>query len=183
MQLVKERPPAALGSLAGAAEALSKAVRASRAGCALRVARAPARGASAGSPAARLPRPHTPRAARCPLPAQAVVESLEGESVLWEAALRSSLAVAYTPAPPTADAEPALAPLAPTADLAPELSAMAVRASFRLEAAEARLRWARAAAEEARRTHLKAAEFAHAKAFGGYEQVDDPQALLRAVAA
>lgn len=112
-----------------------------------------------------------------------MVESLEGESALWEAALRSSLAVTYALAPPAADAEPALAPLAPTADLAPELSAMAVRASFRLEAAEARLRWARAAEEEARRTHLKAAELAHAKAFGGYEQVDDPQALLRAVAA
>lgn len=113
--------------------------------------------------------------------AQALVEALESESTQWEAARRSSLSVAHVPAPPVAD-EP-LPPAAAIVDLAPELSELCVRAGFRLDEAEERLRWAHMAQNEARRTHLKAAELVHAKAFGAYEQVDDPQALLRAVAA
>lgn len=71
---------------------------------------------------------------------------------------------------------------APLVDIAPDLGELCVRASFRLDEAEERLRWARAAQDDTGKVHLQAAELVRAKAFAGYEHVDDPQALLRAVA-
>ncbi|KAJ1617313.1 hypothetical protein T492DRAFT_1100604 [Pavlovales sp. CCMP2436] len=112
----------------------------------------------------------------------ALVESLERESAAWEAALNGALQVAGAFEPAVTE-EPPLLPTAALTDMAPEVLELCVRASFELDAVEQRLRWARAAQGEARSTHARAAERVHAKAFGAYERVDNPSALLRAVTA
>jgi hypothetical protein len=115
------------------------------------------------------------------LPKLPLVDALERESRAWTGALESARTAVCEAA--EAALEPALAAPVPAADLAPDINSLCMRGGFVLDAADVNVRWARLAQGEARVAQQRAAERTRAKAFGAYEHMDNPQALIRAVTA